>query len=225
MLPNLRVDRRSALKTRSRQAIVAAAAALIDEREGTGFTVDELAQRADVSRRTVFNHFASVQDVVTEVCSGVLSSIVESVVAVRPGDGAGGASIFEELTASLRSADLVTPVAYLTRVLGGEDPGSAPRMHLLVRAFTDLSDRLVAEMLRRHPAADPLTVHLMVGSLTSGLTVLHPYWFAATGGADDDASRRVWADLQDRVIETMRTGYGVPPLRAEPLTPGSGSTC
>ena len=56
-------DRRAALKERSRQAIVQAAAELMDETGGTAFTVDELAERADVSRRTVFNHFASLEEI------------------------------------------------------------------------------------------------------------------------------------------------------------------
>ncbi|MGW6228038.1 helix-turn-helix domain-containing protein, partial [Cellulosimicrobium cellulans] len=64
-------DRRAALRARHRRAIVDAAASLMEENGGARFTVDELAARADVARRTIFNHFASLDDVVVEVCEDV----------------------------------------------------------------------------------------------------------------------------------------------------------
>jgi len=54
----LSIDRRAALKAKHRAAILQAARDLVDERGGRGFSVDELAARADVARRTVFNHFS-----------------------------------------------------------------------------------------------------------------------------------------------------------------------
>ena len=51
------------LKARSRRSILDAATALVIERGGPTFTVEELAERADVSRATVFNYFPSVSDV------------------------------------------------------------------------------------------------------------------------------------------------------------------
>ena len=176
-------DRRKALKDRHRQAIVAAAAALMHERQTTDFTVDELARRADVSRRTVFNHFGSVRDIVSEVCSGVLSTAVESLYAVTV-SGAARPGMFEEIAEAFRSADLVAPMAYLTRLLGdGMVPPAQAQAHpLALRAFTELSERLSASMLTRYPDADKLGVHLLVGALTSGLGVLYHHWHCATGG-------------------------------------------
>src|SRR5699024_10253535 len=72
-------DRREALRARYRRAILDAAADLMDQSEGAAFTVDTLAERADVSRRTVFNHFASVEDIVIEVFSEVLSGFADHI--------------------------------------------------------------------------------------------------------------------------------------------------
>lgn len=215
MLSNLPADRRAALKTRHRQAIVDAAAALMSERAGTDFTVDQLAARADVSRRTVFNHFPSVDDVVTEACGDVLSSVVESLAAVP--SGSSDASMMEEVAAAFRRADLVAPMAYLTRVLGGLEEEPSPRHALMtLRVFTEVSDRLLAAMLLRRPDADKLTVELLVGSLAGGVGVLYHHWAAETGAVDTPQSRRVWARLLERLIEAVRNGHGSEPPRCTP---------
>ncbi|MCC9173884.1 TetR/AcrR family transcriptional regulator [Arthrobacter sp. zg-Y179] len=210
MLTTLPVeDRRKALKSRHRQEIVAAAAALMDERQATDFTVDELAQRADVSRRTVFNHFASVNDIVSEVCSDVLSAAVASLTAVPTSD-VGRPAVLDEIAEAFRNADLVAPMAYLNRVLG--DGGPAVTAHpMALRAFTELSERLSAVMLSRHPEADKLSVHLLVGALTSGLGVLYHHWHCATGAVDTPQSRRSWAQMLDQLLDTVRTGHAAGP--------------
>lgn len=206
-------NRRAALKERHRDAIVTAAASLMAERGATGFTVDDLAARADVSRRTVFNHFASVDDIVSAVCADVLSGVVDSVVAqvaTVPAAGGSASAMFDEVAYALRTTDLVTPMAYLTRTLGAPDEQSTWRAALMLRSFHEVSERFAAAMAARHPDADLLDVQLLVNSLMSGLMMLYGHWFVVTGATEDDAARHVWADLVDRLIETVRNGYRAP---------------
>ena len=73
-----RPNRFAALKARHRRAILDAAKELISEGGAARFSVDQLAERADVSRRTVFNHFASIDDVVTTVCTEVLGVVTQT---------------------------------------------------------------------------------------------------------------------------------------------------
>lgn len=218
--PTVASGRRAALKERHRRAIVDAAAALMDETGGTQFTVDALAERADVSRRTVFNHFASFEDVVTAVFTDVLGGVVESFVAtttsaeLRGGAGTGDSStaMVDEVAAALRSTDLVGPMAYLTRTLRTDDDAHAPaRLHLMLRAFTDMSAGLAQAVRTRHGDVDPVDVDLLVAALAAGLMAIHRHWDAATGAADDDASRQVWAGLVDRLVVRLRSGYAVDP--------------
>jgi len=61
--PTLR-DRK---RDRTHDDLARAAFALAKERGLDGFTVDEVAERADVSRRTFFNHFQSKEEAVSEV--------------------------------------------------------------------------------------------------------------------------------------------------------------
>lgn len=212
------IDRRLALKQRSRQAIVDAAAALLEEQCGLRFTVDQLAERADVSRRTIFNHFATLDDVVTAVCSDLLGGLVDTFVGnalAVPAEDDAPAAMFDEVATALRTTELVGPMAYLTRALGGpeqrvdiESPWAAT---LLLRSFNEVSRRFADAMAVRHPSADALDVHLLVNSLMSGLIVLYYHWRAATDAADDEASREVWDAYLERMLAAVGTGYGAAP--------------
>lgn len=189
----------------------------MDETGGITFTIDQLAERADVSRRTIFNHFASIEDIVTVVCSEVLGALFDNFVTAAAEVPIGEdsfPSMFDEIAHTLRATDLVTPMAYLTRCLGDQDEKppwravSSWQAALLLRAITDVSERLSAEIARRHPRADLLDIHILVGSLMSGVIVLHRHWFAETGAVDDEPSRQVWAALMDRLIRAVGDGYG-----------------
>lgn len=212
-------DRRAVLKARHRQAIVDAAAALLEERGGLRFTVDQLAERADVSRRTVFNYFATLDDVVIAVGSDVLGGLVDTfvanAVAPPPADDT-PAAMFAEIVHAIRTTELVGPMAYLTRSLGGPDRVDAESpwvATLLLRAFSEVNRRFAAAMTVRHTGAAVLDVHLLVNSLMSGLIVLYHHWYAATGATDDDASRRAWDAYVEGLVTTIGTGYGAAPAR------------
>ena len=107
-------DRRAALKAKHRAAILQAARDLIDERGGRDFSVDDLAARADIARRTVFNHFASLDEVLLAVCEQELSVIIDRFLAdmarTPVGDGS-RASMFDELESAARGADLAPAIA------------------------------------------------------------------------------------------------------------------
>ncbi|PSK89415.1 TetR family transcriptional regulator [Murinocardiopsis flavida] len=216
------------MKARHRRAIVDAAAALMGEFESAHFTVDQLAERADVSRRTVFNHFGSLDDVILEVLSGMLETIVDGIdadlaaapaaeVAAAPATGHASAAadrtsatpMFDRVSAALRGTDLVAPITRLRRMLGEHSGTPTPGEAVLFeRAFTDLSARLAAAVRRHHPDADDFTVELMCGALVSGGLVVVRHWEETTGGVDTAESRRVWDDLLQRMISAARSGYG-----------------
>lgn len=58
------IDRHQALKMGNREAIKLAALELARLRGHSGYTVTELAEKANVSRRTFFNHFGSIDDAI-----------------------------------------------------------------------------------------------------------------------------------------------------------------
>lgn len=171
-------DRRELLKSRHRRAIVDAAAGLMAETEGTDFTVDQLAERADVSRRTVFNHFGSLDDIVLEVFGEMLETIIDGIEAnLRAEAGGSAGGMFDEVAGALRKADLVTPITRLKRILSKEGRDPTPsQAALFEQAINDVSARLATIMMRRHPGADPLVVDLMCTGLVSSGVVVVRHW-------------------------------------------------
>lgn len=204
-------DRREALKARHRQAIVDAAAELMTEIGGTDFTVDQLAARADVSRRTVFNHFKTVDDITIEVFHEMLGAVLDNVDANFSAPTTGhpdDTSTFDQLASALRATDLVTPITELTRIFGAGDRGIHPRQAVLFeRAINALGTQIAATTMRHHPSADPLEVDLMCGALVGGALVVVQHWEQRTEGIDSVESRRVWDELLDRMITVNRNGF------------------
>ena len=142
-------------------------------------------------------------------CSEVLGAVVDTFVDLAgAADGVTATSMFDEVAHTLRATDLVTPMSYLTRVLGGGEAQSPVQAMFLVRAFTEVSERLSVEIAKRHPDIDLLDIQILVGSLMSGVVVLHRRWFALTAGVDDEKSQAVWSALLDRLLTTFRTGFG-----------------
>ncbi len=212
-------DRREALKARHRRAIIDAAAALMTEIGGTDFTVDQLAARADVSRRTVFNHFKSMDDITLEVFREMLGILLDNVDANLAAT-VDETSMFERVSAALRATDLVTPITEFTRIFQSDDCGPAeiiaggdrelnPRQAVLFeRAIADLGTRIATTTLRHHPSADPFEVELMCGALIGGAMAVVRRWARETGGVNTPESRLAWGALLDRMILTYQRGLG-----------------
>ena len=69
------VDQHVPLREQRHRALVDAARALATETGADGFTVDRVATLAGVSRRTVFNHFAAVDELLVAVCEQILAEV------------------------------------------------------------------------------------------------------------------------------------------------------
>jgi AcrR family transcriptional regulator len=203
-------DRRAALKAKHRAAIVRAARDLVEERGGRDFSVDDLAARADIARRTVFNHFASLDDVLLTVCEEELSVIIDRFLAdmasTPVGDGT-RSSMFDELETAARGADLAPAISSMYRILG--EPGAAdPKAAVLTQtAFSRVTERLRDEVARRHPGADPLDAALLVESLMSGIVVIADHWLRHEGPEVTPATVAAWDALLARLVHSVRSGY------------------
>ncbi len=207
--PLTAVDRRTEIKAKHRQSIIDAASRIMRERQSSEFSVDDLALAANVSRRTIFNHFASLDDVIIEACGKELTRVVEHLASISPASGSTKVPIFDDLAQTFRQADLITAMVYLTKVLGSDDPRLTPRQAQMAgRAFTEINEHLGRELHGRHPDADPLEVGLLVSTMTNGLLVIYLHWISVCGAVDSPESRKLWSQLVDRLISSLRTGFG-----------------
>ncbi|HWS36581.1 MAG TPA: TetR/AcrR family transcriptional regulator [Actinoplanes sp.] len=197
------LDRRSALKARHRQAILDAAETLIGD--GVRFSVDQLADRADVSRRTIFNHFASVDDVVTTVCTEMLGPVIRS---FRDTFTAGGRpSMLDDIAEALRATDIPGIINLIWHALGGFTPDDPRPNQIFLATFSRTSEEMARELTARYPDVDPFDAAILVSSLMNGVVVVARHWIEATEAATDDKSRELWKHLLDRMIHNVRTGY------------------
>lgn len=203
-------DRRAALRARHHRAILDAARELIAEQGIAGFSADMLAERADVSRRTVFNHFSSIDDIVTTSCTEALAVVIESFrtsVNSRPAGPGSRASMFEDVAAALRDTDIPGIISYLWNALGGFAPEDSRPQQLFQATFSRTTQELALELAERNTDVDELEAGFLVSSLMHGVEVLAHHWIAATGATTDDDARALWTSLLERLIASVRTGY------------------
>lgn len=206
------IDRRAALKARHREAILTAARELIQERSGPSFSVDELASRADVARRTVFNHFASLDDVLVAVCQSEIMVVVDqfrTAIASTPDRGAmpdrGGASgsVYDDIARAVRATDIPPVIVTVVRTLGVPGSKGARRGMLSHAALTQATGDLIEEIHQRNPGANELGSELIVQFLTAGLVVIGRHWFRRTGGRLDAEGYAEWNGLVEELLASL----------------------
>lgn len=199
------------LKARSRRSILDAATALVSERGGPAFTVEELAERADVSRATVFNYFPSVSDVLVtasvEKFESVWAAFDEATTAAPPTDGS-RAAVFDEVARSLRATELPDVIVSVGAVVGRGDQASPRHEALLHKVMDRTSLHLAEQVAARYPSWSRLEVDLLIGSLVNGVIIASSHWFLDAAGELSNESRAIWARMLDRVILGARSGYG-----------------
>lgn len=204
-------DRRTLARARHRDAILHAANSLIRAKGSPSFSADELAAQADVARRTIFNHFASLDEVVTvasaQVLAGAVEDIREAATATSPGDGS-TASTFTRMATVFRQLDLTPTIAYLAQVLGGHETAWRAS-HAIEDVFSRVTEIMMASTAEGADD-DALGTELLVNSLMGGVTVIAQRWTVQSGCVVDDSTRALWFELVDRMLDQIGSGYGPP---------------
>ena len=119
-------DKRSARKAENRIAIVEAAESLILEGGYGALNAEALAERAGVSRRTIFNHFASVDDVLVTRMNQYFNRIFEECDFTISGENASMESemlsIARKVFMSSTLEEYIAPFAHLLYALEMDSP-------------------------------------------------------------------------------------------------------
>jgi AcrR family transcriptional regulator len=209
-------DKRSRRRGRRHVAIVDAARALATEHGADGFTVDEVAQRAGVSRRTVFNHFATVGDLLVAVCEQILAEataeILEQVdrgTSASPDGGAGGLAALEAVGEATREVDLAAAIVTIDRMLGRPGPDDERAQGICRTAFAHVGGRLRERLHDRAPGLDPVDLEVGLALLFAGITTIAALWLEAHPDLDHalpDEAREDWDLLLDRLLHRLRAG-------------------
>ena len=201
-------DRRAAVKARHRAAILAAASDLMAERGAGGLSADDLAERADVARRTLFNHFSSLEEIVVACLEGELNAAIASVRNAAGVTAALGDPV-DELEASLRGADLLLVVVRIARMTIG--PRSADhQQRLQQQAMRHVADPMARRLQERHQQLSDLDAVLLTTTVLNGVSVLAAAWMQETGGELDARGRHRWDELLDHLFTGLRRGFAAP---------------
>ncbi|WP_431813951.1 TetR/AcrR family transcriptional regulator [Kocuria sp. cx-455] len=203
-------DKRGALKWHNRRAIVMAAGELTDRHGIQGFTVDDLAAKAGVSRRTIFNHFSSAEDAGYEYLSELVTRLIRAVLAELPDASERGeqtlGSVYQDLCTAMRSHSLVEALRPL--LLQVTEVKESPTAALWgFRVTSAATERLENVLCERLPDHDRLELQLVATSIINSMSVCMDAWLLRTGGELNDESRRIWDELMSDTLLVLGRGF------------------
>ncbi|MBR8643513.1 TetR family transcriptional regulator [Streptomyces tuirus] len=182
-------------KIKTRQAIRTATYALIEEQGYDATTVEQIAERAEVSPSTVFRYFPTKEDIViTDEWDPVMMAELRA----RPEDESWADVLKHVMRTALDLSLAEEPeVTRLRTRLGVEVPAVRARMMESMAA----TGRLLREALAERSGLDPDSLELRVFAMSvmGGLMEVSQYW-AETGHRDDIR------ELVDRALDVLEHG-------------------
>ncbi|MGW2491710.1 TetR/AcrR family transcriptional regulator [Streptomyces sp. NPDC001606] len=194
--PRLGLRERKKIKTR--EAIRAATYALVAEQGYDATTIDQIAERAEVSPSTVFRYFPTKEDI---VLTDEYDLLMADELRARPA----GEPLIQSLRYVIhRAVDRALAedpeVARLRVRLGVEIPAVRGRMLESMASTGALLRQVIADRTGLDPEALEVRVHAM--SLIGGLMEVNRYW-GETGQQDDLGA------LMERALDVLEHGLPV----------------
>jgi AcrR family transcriptional regulator len=176
-VPQLGLRERKKIKTRT--AIRDATYALIEEQGYEATTVEQIAERAEVSPSTVFRYFPTKEDI---VLTDEYDPVMLDELRARPADEPWMESVRHILHKALDVSDVDYELTRLRAHLMIQVPAVRARMMESNAVTGRLLAGAIAERTGRD--ADDLEVRVYTMSLIGGLTEIYQYW--AENGMQDD---------------------------------------
>jgi AcrR family transcriptional regulator len=166
-------------KNQTRAALTDAALDLLAREGIDGLTADRIAEAAGVSRRTLFNYFARVEDILTASLEAATAETIDAIVA-RPADEplrTSALAVLEELI----DGPVFAQARELERAAGG-----SPATRRFLLDFEDRQREALEEGLRRRlgPDADPIYVASLAAASFGALCAVTRL---AVSASDDEA--------------------------------------
>lgn len=203
-------DKRGALKWHNRRAIVAAAGELADRHGIQGFSVNDLAKEAGVSRRTIFNHFSSAEDAGYEYLSELIARIIGAVLAElpEPTDPQDHTltEVYRDLCTAMRAHNLVGELRSMLLQVSAvkETPTAALWSFRVTNVATEGLLNALRDRLPRH--AD-LELQLVATTVINSMSVCMDAWLQNSGGELTDETRGEWDRLLAEALDFLGRGF------------------
>ncbi|MFC4328252.1 TetR/AcrR family transcriptional regulator [Streptomyces andamanensis] len=193
--PRLGLRERKKIKTR--EAIRAATYALVGEQGYDTTTIEQIAERAEVSPSTVLRYFPTKEDIVlTDEHDPFLAAELRA----RPADEPWPESVRAVLRRAIAvGVDADPEVSRLRTRLMAEVPAVRSRMTESMSA----TSRLLCDALAERTGRDPEDLEVRVWSMSFIGALLETLLYWAENGHRDDL-----ADLVDRTLDVLEHGLG-----------------
>ena len=217
-------SRRELNKAATRQAITAAALALLRSNGPGNFTVEDIADAAGISRRTFFNYFSSTEAAIAAVTFGFLDKALQQF-RLRPA----GEPFLESARAALMElADPMTvaPLAELYNL--GQAHPQLSRSEL--EAWDHSTAQIISaarERLSEGVELDELYLRALAGSVISCGKAAMDVWFLRCGGSLTPESLSTLRQLLIDSLGLLGSGFASPdtvPPTAQDAAPKPTST-
>jgi AcrR family transcriptional regulator len=190
-----RLGLRERKKIKTREAIREATYALIEEQGYEATTVEQIADRAEVSPSTVFRYFPAKEDI---VLTDAYDPLLPAELRERPADEPWRESLRYVLRKAVGlGADEDPRVTRLRTTLMTEVPAVRARMMENMSATGDLLATAIAERTGRDP--ESLEVRVFTMSLIGGLMEVTRHW-VRSGFSED------FGELVDRALTVFEHG-------------------
>ncbi|MGW1909468.1 TetR/AcrR family transcriptional regulator [Streptomyces sp. NPDC002076] len=191
--PRLSLRERKKIKTR--EAIRAATYSLVREQGYDATTIDQIAERAEVSPSTVFRYFPTKEDI---VLTDEYDLMMAEELRARPADEPLIQSLRHVMHRALDLALSEDPEVTRLRVrLGVEVPAIRSRMFESMASTSLLLRQVVADRTGLDPESLEVRVYAM--SLIGGLMEVNRYW----GENDQQGDLR---ELMERALDVLERG-------------------
>ncbi len=195
---NPRLGLRERKKIKTREAIRSATYALVEEQGYDATTIEQIAERAEVSPSTVFRYFPTKEDI---VLTDEYDPLIMEELRARPADEPWPDSLRYVMHRAVQLG-MKEPlrVSRLRTRLMVEVPAVRSRMMESMSATGRMLCQAIGERTGRDPQSLEVRVYAM--SLVGGLMETSMYWAEHAHEGDFDA-------LLDRTLDVI--GYGLPP--------------
>jgi len=195
-------SRRELNKAATRRAIADAALELLRSAGPGNFTVNDIADKAGISRRTFFNYFSSPEAALTVSTESFLDQAIEQFLS-RPAD--------EPLVESMQQAlvALADPMHLATMAeVYGLTASNQQMYRFQLEAWDNCSERIIDTISRRPgTSTDPLYISALVGSVLSCGKAAMAEWLRLRGNDVSPESLAVLRQLLIDVIGHLRHGF------------------
>lgn len=195
------LSRRERNKVATRAAIAQAALDLVAEVGYETITIEMVAARADISRRTFFNYFSSLDEALNIQVTRALDRAIEAL-----DDHAFTMPIVDATIHALHSIadqDFLSSVALLYSQ-GCTNPSlHANRLIAWEEAITEMTRKLG----QRLPNADPFAISVFSHSVLGACNAAFQHWFDTVDGIPTEADTARLKDTLTQAIEIIKDGF------------------